>query len=51
MKLYHFTQHWNVTSIAEQGLRANLSDPEFMTAGERVVWLTARPSMALSPVA
>lgn len=40
MILFHYTVPGNLPSIAERGLMPNLPDPEFMTMGKPVVWLT-----------
>jgi hypothetical protein len=45
MILFHFTSAANVLGILERGLIPNVPDPDFMTIGEPVVWLTSAETM------
>ena len=38
--LFHYTEPGHLPAIAERGLVPSLPDPEFMTKGKPVVWLT-----------
>jgi hypothetical protein len=48
MRLYHFADAERLSSILEYGLVPHVPDPECMTLGEPVVWLTTAETMMLT---